>query len=61
MNAKSERKERSHQTILQSAGRLLHEKGISGAHVADGRFRTPGGEVAANESWRRSLREHACT
>jgi TetR/AcrR family transcriptional regulator, transcriptional repressor for nem operon len=35
MNAKTERKERSHQTILQSAARLLHEKGISGARVAD--------------------------
>ncbi len=35
MNAKMERKERSHQTILDSAARLLHEKGISGARVAD--------------------------
>lgn len=35
MNLKTERKERSHQTILESAARLLHEKGISGARVAD--------------------------
>ena len=35
MNVKIRQKERSHQTILQSAARLLHEKGISGARVAD--------------------------
>lgn len=35
MNAKTERKERSHQAILDSAARLLHERGISGARVAD--------------------------
>jgi len=35
MNAKSERKERSHESILQSAEKLLREKGISGAGVAD--------------------------
>jgi TetR/AcrR family transcriptional regulator, transcriptional repressor for nem operon len=35
MNAKAERKERSHETILESAARLLREKGISGARVAD--------------------------
>jgi TetR/AcrR family transcriptional regulator, transcriptional repressor for nem operon len=35
VNAKTEQKERSHQTILESAARLLHEKGISGARVAD--------------------------
>ena len=35
MNAKAERKERSHESILQSAERLLREKGISGAGVAD--------------------------
>src|SRR5947199_3756287 len=35
MNAKVERKERSHETILDSAARLLREKGISGARVAD--------------------------
>ena len=26
-----------------------------------GRFRTPGGGVSVNQSWERSLREHACT
>ena len=35
MNAKVERKERSHESILQSAARLVREKGISGARVAD--------------------------
>jgi TetR/AcrR family transcriptional regulator, transcriptional repressor for nem operon len=35
VNAKTAQKERSHQTILASAARLLHEKGISGARVAD--------------------------
>ena len=35
MNAKEEQKERSHASILRSAGRLLREKGISGARVAD--------------------------
>ncbi|WP_394821530.1 TetR/AcrR family transcriptional regulator [Pendulispora albinea] len=35
MNAKAERKERSHETILQSASRLLRERGIAGARVAD--------------------------
>jgi len=35
MNAKAERKERSHQSILESAARLVREKGISGARVAD--------------------------
>jgi len=35
MNAKQEQKERSHETILTSAARLLREKGISGARVAD--------------------------
>src|SRR5437763_17069675 len=35
MNAKAERKERSHESILQSAERLLREKGISGAGVAE--------------------------
>ncbi len=34
-NAKAEQKERSHSTILQSAARLLREKGIAGARVAD--------------------------
>lgn len=35
MNAKIRQKERSHQTILESAALLLREKGISGARVAD--------------------------
>lgn len=35
MNAKQERKERSHETILESAARLLRTNGISGARVAD--------------------------
>jgi TetR/AcrR family transcriptional repressor of nem operon len=34
-NAKAEQKERSHSTILESAARLLREKGIAGARVAD--------------------------
>jgi TetR/AcrR family transcriptional regulator, transcriptional repressor for nem operon len=35
VNAKTEQKERSHQTILESAARLVRERGISGARVAD--------------------------
>src|SRR3984957_14033559 len=35
MNAKTEQKERTHQAILASAGRLLREKGISGASVGE--------------------------
>ncbi len=35
MTAKAEQKERSHETILESAARLLREKGIAGARVAD--------------------------
>jgi TetR/AcrR family transcriptional repressor of nem operon len=35
MNAKAEQKERTHETILASAGRLLRSKGIAGARVAD--------------------------
>jgi TetR/AcrR family transcriptional repressor of nem operon len=35
MNAKAEKKERSHETILESAARLVRERGISGASVAD--------------------------
>src|SRR5688572_11255616 len=35
MNAKTERKERSHEGILDSAARLLREKGIAGARVAE--------------------------
>jgi TetR/AcrR family transcriptional repressor of nem operon len=35
MNAKAEKKERSHESILESAARLVREKGISGAGVAE--------------------------
>ena len=35
MSAKAEQKEKSHETILASAARLLREKGIAGARVAD--------------------------
>ena len=35
MNAKVDRKQKSHERILESASRLLREKGISGARVAD--------------------------
>jgi TetR/AcrR family transcriptional repressor of nem operon len=35
MNAKVERKLRSHQTILESAAKLLREKGVAGASVAE--------------------------
>ncbi|MDB4946142.1 MAG: tetR [Labilithrix sp.] len=35
MNAKAEQKERSHGTILASAARLLRQRGIAGARVAD--------------------------
>jgi TetR/AcrR family transcriptional repressor of nem operon len=35
MSAKIEQKELSHETILQSAARLLRERGIAGARVAD--------------------------
>src|SRR3954463_13771201 len=35
MSAKIEQKERSHETILESAARLVRERGISGTRVAD--------------------------
>ena len=35
MTTKTEQKERSHETILESASRLLRHRGISGARVAD--------------------------
>lgn len=35
MNAKAERKERSHETILESAAKLLRQRGVAGARVAD--------------------------
>ena len=35
MNAKIEQKERSHETILESAAQLLRQRGIAGARVAE--------------------------
>jgi TetR/AcrR family transcriptional regulator, transcriptional repressor for nem operon len=35
MNTKTEQKERSHETILASASRLIRQRGIGGARVAD--------------------------
>jgi TetR/AcrR family transcriptional repressor of nem operon len=35
MSAKAEQRERSHTTILESAARLLRERGIAGARVAE--------------------------
>lgn len=35
MNSRTEQKERSHQSILDSAARLVRDKGIAGARVAD--------------------------
>ena len=35
MSTKAEQKERTHETILESASRLLRSKGIAGARVAD--------------------------
>src|SRR6201994_5021308 len=35
MNAKADQKERTHETILESAANLLRSRGISGARVAD--------------------------
>ena len=35
MNAKTQQKERSHETILASAAQLLREKGVAGARVLD--------------------------
>ncbi len=53
MTTKSEQKELTHQTILESATRLVRERGITGARVADvmGRARlTVGGFYAHFES-----------
>jgi TetR/AcrR family transcriptional repressor of nem operon len=72
MNAKVEQKERSHETILDSAARFVRERGISGARVADvmkGAGLTVGGfyahfvskEALVDEALRRTgsaLREH---
>jgi TetR/AcrR family transcriptional repressor of nem operon len=68
MNAKVEQKEHSHATILESAARLLREKGIAGARVADvmrGAGLTVGGfyahfatkEALIDEVVRRAARE----
>jgi TetR/AcrR family transcriptional regulator, transcriptional repressor for nem operon len=53
VNAKTERRDRSHETILVSAMRLVREKGIAGARVADvmaGAGLTVGGFYAHFES-----------
>jgi TetR/AcrR family transcriptional repressor of nem operon len=68
MSAKAEQKERTHETILASASRLLREKGISGARVADvmkGAGLTVGGfyahfaskEALVDEALRRTTNE----
>ncbi|MDB4973458.1 MAG: tetR [Myxococcaceae bacterium] len=68
MNAKSEQKERSHETILASATRLLRERGVSGARVLDvmrGAGLTAGGfyahfgskEALIEQTLRRAFRE----
>jgi TetR/AcrR family transcriptional repressor of nem operon len=68
MNAKVDQRERSHETILESASRLLREKGISGARVADvmkGANLTVGGfyahfkskEALVDDALRRTARE----
>jgi TetR/AcrR family transcriptional repressor of nem operon len=68
VNAKVERKEQSHETILQSAAKLLRERGIAGARVADvmhGAGLTVGGfyahfatkEALIDEALRRGTRE----
>jgi TetR/AcrR family transcriptional repressor of nem operon len=65
MNAKAEQKEQSHERILESASRLLRERGIAGAGVAEvmkGARLTVGGfyahfaskEVLINEVLRRT-------
>src|SRR3981081_1444200 len=74
MTAKVEHKKSSHETILESAARLVREKGISGARVADvmkGAGLTVGGfyahfaskEELVDEALRRTgaeLRGHRC-
>ncbi len=65
INARAERKEKSHERILDSAARLLRERGIAGAGVADvmkGAALTVGGfyahfaskEALINEALRRT-------
>jgi TetR/AcrR family transcriptional regulator, transcriptional repressor for nem operon len=68
MNAKVDQRERSHETILDSASRLLREKGIAGASVSDvmrGAGLTVGGfyahfkskEALIDDALRRTARE----
>jgi len=60
MNAKTQQRERSHDTILASAARLLRERGLAGAKVADvmrGAGLTVGGFYAHFESKEALLRE----
>jgi TetR/AcrR family transcriptional repressor of nem operon len=68
MNAKEEQKQRSHATILESAARLIRQRGIGGARVADvmkGAGLTVGGfyahfaskESLVDETLRRTSRE----
>jgi TetR/AcrR family transcriptional repressor of nem operon len=68
MNSKAEQKERSHESILASAARLIRQRGIGGARVADvmqGAGLTVGGfyahfaskEALVDETLRRTGRE----
>ncbi|HEX5655904.1 MAG TPA: TetR/AcrR family transcriptional regulator, partial [Polyangiales bacterium] len=68
MNAKAEQKERTHEGILASAAKLLRERGVAGARVADvmaGAGLTVGGfyahfsskEALVDETLRRTARE----
>jgi TetR/AcrR family transcriptional repressor of nem operon len=68
MTAKAEQKERTHETILESAAHLLRARGISGARVADvmkGAGLTVGGfyahfaskEALVDDALRRTARE----
>jgi TetR/AcrR family transcriptional repressor of nem operon len=68
MNAKAAQKERTHETILESAAHLLRSRGISGARVADvmkGAGLTVGGfyahfsskEALVDDALRRTARE----
>src|SRR4051794_25802722 len=60
MSAKAEQKERTHEQILDSAARLLRERGISGMSVGDvmrGAGLTVGGFYAHFSSKEQLLRE----
>jgi len=60
MNAKTQQRERSHDTILASAARLMRERGLAGAKVKDvmeGAGLTVGGFYAHFESKEVMLRE----